>query len=602
MPAGLCRIFCFVLLWAGLPARAAECRPSPEIAAMIESFWRQFEDSPLPYADRIQPLKELLKTYPEDLFLHRAYIESARTAPLRRQRLEEYKDRDDLFYARLLAENNAEQALELLTSLAARNPDDPWVQLQLAEIHTWGAQRDIEKARTHLRRFFAACPDTQEPLALDLAADIGDPHLRTAAIEAARRDLSSASPEFYPALWRLERDPSHIASDLEDLRTRDGSSALYETITEGAMLLGRRGETGADPPPAFAARAAVRRWYESRPEPESLDESRRYHAELLAASGEWIARWPDQPEPWTARLRALRHAPDAAILDETSRRIAGLAAKHPDRFDEALLRTPQETSIDALLDAEAFDKARGMLGRMEADLFAAGSAADPHRRSEFWEAKAKLALRTGRSLDAITFYLNAANAYPAGAERVRRESLAEKAEALWLKLGGSLEGWRPRALAAATTTRPRTGWTAIERPLPDFDLPDASGKRWRLADLKGKTVFVNVWASWCPPCREELPYVQKLYDRYNDNHSVVVLTLNADENWNAARQFLRNEFTFPALAAADYVFGTLELSGVPRNWIVDGNGIVRHELASYYGGEALLKEVPPLIESLHNGR
>ena len=65
--------------------------------------------------------------------------------------------------------------------------------------------------------------------------------------------------------------------------------------------------------------------------------------------------------------------------------------------------------------------------------------------------------------------------------------------------------------------------------MPDFELVDLQGRTWRLADLKGKTAFVNVWATWCAPCRKEMPHLQRLYDRVKGRPDVVLLTMNVDE-------------------------------------------------------------------------
>src|SRR5690606_27622587 len=60
----------------------------------------------------------------------------------------------------------------------------------------------------------------------------------------------------------------------------------------------------------------------------------------------------------------------------------------------------------------------------------------------------------------------------------------------------------------------------------DFEAKDLTGKTWRLADLKGKVAYVNVWTTWCGPCRAEMPGLQKLYERWKDREDRIVLTIS----------------------------------------------------------------------------
>jgi thiol-disulfide isomerase/thioredoxin len=125
----------------------------------------------------------------------------------------------------------------------------------------------------------------------------------------------------------------------------------------------------------------------------------------------------------------------------------------------------------------------------------------------------------------------------------------------------------------------------VGEAMPDFELVDLQGRTWRLADFRGKTAFVNVWATWCAPCREELPHLQRLYDRVKDRPDVVLLTMNVDEKAPAVRPFVtRNAYTFPVLPAYDYVRKTLATTGIPRNWVIDADGVWRFDEVGYRAG------------------
>ena len=97
-----------------------------------------------------------------------------------------------------------------------------------------------------------------------------------------------------------------------------------------------------------------------------------------------------------------------------------------------------------------------------------------------------------------------------------------------------------------------------------------------MEDLKGRTTFINFWATWCGPCIAEMPYLQKLHVRLKDQKNIQLLTLNVDENPGVVAPFLRSgNYTFPVLPAEQFVQRDLGVYGFPTNWVVDPDGIVR---------------------------
>jgi thiol-disulfide isomerase/thioredoxin len=118
--------------------------------------------------------------------------------------------------------------------------------------------------------------------------------------------------------------------------------------------------------------------------------------------------------------------------------------------------------------------------------------------------------------------------------------------------------------------------------MPPFELVDLTGRTWRRSDLEGRTAFVDVWATWCQPCRKELPHVQRLYDRLKGRPDVVLLTMNVDEKPSEVQPFVAaNGYTFPVLLAHDYVRTTLATIGIPRNWVIDAAGVWRFDEIGY---------------------
>jgi thiol-disulfide isomerase/thioredoxin len=231
-------------------------------------------------------------------------------------------------------------------------------------------------------------------------------------------------------------------------------------------------------------------------------------------------------------------------------------------------------------------------------------------QGSLWEARAELAEAEGRPADAVAYLLRAASAKPAGAppwlQGPKPDEALERAAELWAGLGGTAEGLAaleraaasPEAAAALADVSP---WVEASEPLPAFELADLSGKVWTLAELQGKTVFANAWATWCGPCREELPVIQALHERLADRDDVVVVTLNMDMNPGAIAPYLTKEgFTFPVLLAFDYLQEDAEVFGIPQSWILDGTGTVRFEQSGYDASvaeEEWLAEVEAKLEA-----
>ena len=138
---------------------------------------------------------------------------------------------------------------------------------------------------------------------------------------------------------------------------------------------------------------------------------------------------------------------------------------------------------------------------------------------------------------------------------------------------------------------------SVGDPVPDRVLPSLEGGRsGSIADFRGRWVLVNLWASWCTPCRQEAPALERFYRRYRDDH-LTVLGINVQDNSDDARAFAREfRLTYPQLRSVgnerSEAFGT---TGVPENFLVNPRG----RLALIWRGvvdEAFLRdEVLPLI-------
>jgi len=113
-------------------------------------------------------------------------------------------------------------------------------------------------------------------------------------------------------------------------------------------------------------------------------------------------------------------------------------------------------------------------------------------------------------------------------------------------------------------------------PAPDFTFPGLDGKMVRLADYRGKVVLVNIWATWCKPCVDEMPSMEKLYHKFK-GENFEILAVSIDEpGLKAVAPFMKqHNLTFPALidseGAVKAVYG---ITGVPESFIIDKQGIL----------------------------
>ena len=114
---------------------------------------------------------------------------------------------------------------------------------------------------------------------------------------------------------------------------------------------------------------------------------------------------------------------------------------------------------------------------------------------------------------------------------------------------------------------------------PDFELPDLQGNVHRLSSLRGKVVFLNLWTTWCPPCRQEMPAMQRLYNRLPPR-DFAMLAVSQDENGTAAvAPFVREMgLSFPVLIDREArLSGRYGVTGYPETFVIDRQGqVVRH--------------------------
>ena len=109
----------------------------------------------------------------------------------------------------------------------------------------------------------------------------------------------------------------------------------------------------------------------------------------------------------------------------------------------------------------------------------------------------------------------------------------------------------------------------------DFTLEDLNGSKVSLSKLKGKKVYLNFWATWCPPCKEEMPDLEKLYQETKDS-DLVILAVNVGEDKKTVQDFItKNKYNFPVLLDVKGEVSQLyQVSGIPTSYFIDTNGFL----------------------------
>jgi thiol-disulfide isomerase/thioredoxin len=131
-----------------------------------------------------------------------------------------------------------------------------------------------------------------------------------------------------------------------------------------------------------------------------------------------------------------------------------------------------------------------------------------------------------------------------------------------------------------------------------FSYADEEGNQSSTEHLEGKVVFINFWASWCPPCRAEMPSLHELYKKFKGDDRIVFLFMNEDEDLDKAKTYLQKEgFSFPLVSASGSVPSQLFDGTLPTTIVLNkqGNIVLRHEGLALYNTAKFAEQLSALF-------
>ncbi len=155
------------------------------------------------------------------------------------------------------------------------------------------------------------------------------------------------------------------------------------------------------------------------------------------------------------------------------------------------------------------------------------------------------------------------------------------ASAVWIALSASATG------STQSASAPQVGFSA-----PDFTLKSIDGESVTLSELKGQAVLINLWATWCPPCRAEMPTIEKMYKEYKDQGLVVLaVDMTYQDDPSAVIPFAQEyALTFPILLDDKAQVGeAYQLRSLPSTYFINRAGVITEVIIGGPMAEALLR-------------
>lgn len=157
-----------------------------------------------------------------------------------------------------------------------------------------------------------------------------------------------------------------------------------------------------------------------------------------------------------------------------------------------------------------------------------------------------------------------------------------------------IPGWAAAFLAAVVLAAPATAKVEVGKPAPDFTIRTIDGRKIALADLKGKVVIINLWATWCGPCREEMPTLETLQINGEPHGLQILGVLANDPTPGSALKKVQAIIHYPLSTRIGSGYIPIQ-NAVPTNYIIDRKGVIRYARSGALTTKSFAELVVPLL-------
>lgn len=593
-----------ILMFATANVVWAACEATGEARDQIISL-EAVNAADVSLRDLLESRWRLARQYPEDYHVQAFAQDMLRMSPrlvhewdraLEHYRNIGHRDTRELLEARLWYALDPTRSREMVRQVLARRPESPEAHLAALEMESAAPHGDFAEGEKHFRELRRLCPaSVSRFLYLRVVQDAG---LMAASLQEARRLLSGRSDAVALRAWGqaieylyLAKDP-FLETDVKKLRALN----LYDRddwVNLMAHAYGRTRDSAARvelmkevarrrPASSWGVRAATGEWRRTHPAPVKMDRAgfaAHRKAERDYARSLW-EKYPESPAAMEEYLSAAGYGQDSTLTDEEAVRVLELMRSHQGhrpfgepaalreaavyvarkirledvpRLVEDALRESEEAARYELLAEER--KPRTQINLAQIRMRARGVLAGyyllrgEHAQTETLIAEMRADLASWKPGDEASPY--------------EQEAFAN-AQKIYLDLA------RRAGVAAVPVVAPREiDWERVKRePLAGFEARDLAGRNWTKRDLAGKVALVNLWATWCAPCRAEFPWLQRLHEEGR-----LVLAVSIDSDPALVRRFIKeNGYTIPVIIDQSFADKIGFMTGPPQNHLIDREG------------------------------